>query len=267
MTEWYQINDIKLLIILGISLLWIIAGYGLYALIGVKHGPEGGIDQIANAIVYVFFWKVCIYIIPFIFSGVSLFLWLYQKHSSALKWVIAAIVAGCIFYMIYQKHLRKRINTPESISKKLPTYEDWCKTKLNKRWTESDLICRYIHDIVSDAILEFRRMYPDGDIMLKTAYINAALEAHFRELPHVEGWEYIHDIRERIPQRKDQDGRFLLKHTDFCVIADHYNKALRRDHWYDRYIFVSSPIVEWYSWLPMIIILYDDGTMDITIAT
>ena len=164
------------------------------------------------------------------------------------------------------KHLRKRINTPERISKKLLSYEDWCKKNANENRTESDFICDYIHDIVSDAISEFRRMYPDGDIMLKTAYINAALEAHFRELPHVEGWEYIHDIRERIPRRKDGDGKFLLKNSDFCVIADHYNKLLRRDHWYDRYIFVSSPIVEWYSWLPMLIILYDDGTMDITIV-
>ena len=106
----------------------------------------------------------------------------------------------------------------------------------------------------------------NNDITIKNSYINAALEAHFRELPHVEGWEYIHDIREMIPQRKDGDVEFLLNNSDFRIIAEYYGKALRRDHWYDRYIFVSSPIAEWYSWLPMLMILYDDGTMDITIA-
>lgn len=55
MRAFFQITNTKLLIILGLSVLWIIAGTALYSLVGVKFGPDGGLDSIADAIVYVFF--------------------------------------------------------------------------------------------------------------------------------------------------------------------------------------------------------------------
>jgi hypothetical protein len=51
------------------------------------------------------------------------------------------------------------------------------------------------------------------------------------------------------------------------AVAAHYQKTLNRSHWYDRYQFESFVIAEWYSWLPMLAIFYDDGTMDLIIAT
>ena len=79
MSNWYHITNMKLMIVLGIALLWIFAGWTLYALIGVDHGPKGGIDSIGNAIAYVFVWKLFINVPPILFSAVGFSLWLYQS--------------------------------------------------------------------------------------------------------------------------------------------------------------------------------------------
>ena len=267
--NWYSITNLKLLIILGASLLWIVAGWILYALVGVSHGPKGGIDSIGAALAYVFFWKLIIYVPPVLVSGISFCLWLYQNHRKAIIWLLAAIAVLIILAILYKTHFRKIINTPEHIAAGLETYEAWKeyrgKWRLEK-WTESDCIGDYVKDIVSEAVSDYRSMYDEGDIDLKLSYINAAMEAHYKELPGVEGWSYIPDVRDIIPLRSDGDDKFVLSNGELCIVAEHFKRDLRRDHWYDRYQFESSAIVEWYSWLPMLAIFYDDGTMDIVIT-
>ena len=76
MAEWYLITNKKLLVILGISLLWIIIGWILYIFVGADHGPKGGLDSIGNAIAYVFLWKLLIYGPPILLTAISFILWL-----------------------------------------------------------------------------------------------------------------------------------------------------------------------------------------------
>ena len=271
MKNWYQITNLKMMIVLGIALLWIVAGWVLYAFVGAKHGPEGGLDSIANAIVYVFVWKLFIYVPAIILSAVSFSLWLYQNHRKAIIWVVAAIIACIVFTAIYNRYLRKMVDTPERVAGRINSFEEWNQHRLSsgvdEKWTESDYVCEYVEDIISEAVTECRSMYPEDDIAAGTSYINAAMNAHYRELPHVEGWEYIPDVRDISPARGDGDNEFLLNHSELCYVSEHYNRSLRRDHWYDRYQFERFVIAEWYSWLPMCAIFYDDGTMDIIIAT
>ncbi len=268
--NWYWITDTKLLIILGISLVWIFAGWLLYGFVGVSHGPEGGIDKIADTLVYILLWKLLIYVPPILVSGVSFSLWLYQNHPKSIKWVLLAI-AGCIMLSIaYKKCFRKMIDTPKRIAAHIISYENWLtkqkRYKIHENITSSDYICDYVKSIISDAISECCSMYPDDDISTKTLYINAAMEAHYQEIPGVTGWEYIPDVRDIVPARADGDGKFLLNNRDLCLIAEHFQRSFRREHWYDRYQFKDFVIAEWYSWLPMTAVFYDDGTMDLVIT-
>nr|MCR4640404.1 hypothetical protein [Lachnospiraceae bacterium] len=66
--KWYEITNKKLLIILGISLLWMILGRVLYIVIGQKRGPKGGLDSLADAVVYVFIWRIFITGLPLLLS-------------------------------------------------------------------------------------------------------------------------------------------------------------------------------------------------------
>ncbi|MCR5250094.1 MAG: hypothetical protein K6E50_05755 [Lachnospiraceae bacterium] len=268
--NWYRITDIKLLIIFGASLLWIVAGWGLYAMIGVSHGPKGGIDKIADALVYVFFWKLMIYVPPILCSGIGFGMWMFQNHRKAVIWVFLAIVVGIVFFIAYKTWFRKLVDTPEHIGEKIESFEKWGQEQQRYRmWedrTKADHICEYVKYLVSESVSEFRSMYPDDDNERKEAYINAALEAHVKVLSHVSGWEYIPDVRKIIPERADADEKFLLDHRDLCLVAEHYKRELRRDHWRDIYQFEKFVVAEWYSWLPMMAVFYDDGTMDIVIA-
>ena len=268
--SWYQITNKRLIIILIISVLWIVAGWILYVFVGADHGPEGGLDSIANAIVYVFAWKLLIYVPPALLTTAAFFLWLWQNHRKAFIWVVIAIAAVLLLVLIFNKYIRKIINTPERVAAHTDTFEEWDRKRLKddtEKRTEEDLVCDYIEDLVSDTITEFHSLHPEDDIAGKTAYIDAALEAHYRELPHVEGWEYIADVRDIIPARSDGDDEFLLDNSDLCAVADHYHRTLNRSHWYDRYQYERMVIAEWYSWLPMLAVFYDDGSMDIIIAT
>ena len=272
MNKWYHISNSKLFIVLGISVLWIIAGILIYDFIGSKHGPEGGLDSIADAIVYVFFWRLLIYALPVLASLTCFLMWMFQKHRKAFIWLIIAAVVCFAGSVVYNKCLKKHVNTPERVAENLQTYDKWeneqkSRYGLNEKYTESDLICDYVHDTVYDALTEYRIMYSEDDLALRTEYVNAALEARCSEIPHVESWEYIPDIRALIPPRSDGDDEFLLNNSELCIVAEHYKKELRTDHWYDRYQFKDSAIAEWYSWMPMCAVIYDDGTMDLVITT
>ena len=189
----------------------------------------------------------------------------------AVIWVAVSVVACIMLIMVYNRFIRKIIYTPERVAAHTQTFEEWkrgpYKGATIDNQTDADMICDYLSDTVYHALAQYRSLHPDDDIILRTSYINAAINAHYRELPHVTGWEYIPDIRKLIPPRSDGDDQFLLNNHDMCIVAEHYRKTLRRDHWYDRYQFESSVIAEWYSWLPMCAVFYDDGTMDLFIAT
>ncbi len=267
---WYCITNTKLLVILGISVIWIFAGMLLYSFIGVSHGPEGGLDKIGEAIAYVFIWRLFIYGLPILVSGVSFCLWLYQNQRKAIIWLLLAIAVCIVLAVAYRIWGRKLVETPERTAARIDTFEKW-EQKMRRYGfpedrTGSDRICDYVKDTVSEAVSVCRSMYPDDDINMKTLYINAALEAHFRELPGVVGCEYIPDIRDIIPARPDGDDRFLLNNSELCLAAGHFQRTLKTDHYRDRYQFESDAIAEWYSWLPMTAIFYDDGTMDIVIT-
>ncbi len=270
MNSWYYISGTELLIILGICVLWILAALFLFITIGTKKGPTGGIDSIANAIIYALIWRIIIYVLPGIVLCISIFLWLWQNHRQAFYWAVATIVL-CIFLLIvYKRYLKKFVYTPEYTAPKTESFEKWKKRqavyKTGVNYTESDLICEYANQLVSNAVAIFSGFYPPEDIEKKLSYINTFMETRYRELPHMESWDYIPDIRDMIPPRSDGSDRFLLEHSDFCLVAKHYGKTLRTDHWYDRYEFKRSFIAEWYSWLPMMALIYDDGTMDLIIV-
>ena len=270
MQNWYRITNTKLLIILGLSFLWIVAGEILYALIGASHGPKGGLDKIGEALVYVFIWKLFIYGPPVLVSAGSFCLWLYQNHRKAIIWLLLAAAVCIIFAVAYKNYFRKFVDTPERIAARIDSYEKWEQEqqiyRIQKDRTVPDSICDYVKEMVSEAVSEFCSMYPEDDINMKISYINAAMEAHMQELPGVVGWEYIPDVRDIVPPRADGDEKFLLNNSELCIVAEHFQRSLRRDHWYDRYQFERYVIAEWYSWLPMMAVFYDDGTMDIVIT-
>ena len=269
--SWYQITGKKLMIVLGISFLWIIAGWILYVFWGSEHGPEGGLDSIADAIAYVFIWKLFIYVPPIFLTVSSTLLWLWQNHRKAIIWLLAAVVIAFVLTKVYDRYIRKMVYTPERVATHTESFEEWEQKRRNdgvsEKWTENDLVCEYIGDLINKTLGEFRSMYDEDEIGTRTSYINAAVEAHYKEIPHVEGWEYIPDIRKIIPARIDGDDKFLLNNSELCGVAEHYQRTLNRNHWYDRYQFEQTVIAEWYSWLPMFVIFYDDGTLDIIIAT
>ncbi len=266
--KWYQITNRKLIWILAIALVWLIAGCILYAAVGVKRGPKGGLDSIANAIVYVFLWRIVIFVLPALFAAAGMSAWLWQNHRTVFFLVAGVIVLGLILAGIFHKFIRKKISTPERVAAHTESYEKWERKQygVSDERTESDLVCEYLADLVSETMTEYRSMFPEEDIAHRTSYIDAALEAHCRELPHVEGWEYIPDIRALIPARADGDEKFLLGNAELRTAAAHYQRNLNRNHWYDRYQFERSVISEWYSWLPMLAVFYDDGGMDFVIT-
>lgn len=267
--KWYLISNKKLFLILGISLLWIIAGIVLYITVGAEHGPSGGLDSIAEAIVYVFFWQALTYGPPLLASAVTLCLWLWQHHRKVLLWIALGIVALAVLSAVYQRFFRKLVHTPKYEARQISSYEDW-KVDWNMGglfdyWTESDLICEYAGDVVSEATAAWRDLYPEEDIDRKEAYIDAAMEAHYRELPGVTGWEYLPDVTELLTGH-GSDTKYLLDHEDFLAVAEHYGRPLNLDHWRDVYEYDSAVVAEYYSWLPMMVIFYEDGTMDLIVA-
>ncbi|WP_044974202.1 hypothetical protein [Ruminococcus sp. HUN007] len=270
MGKWYNITGTRLLVIIGLSVLWIAAASVIYVLIGSEHGPHGGLDSIADAIVYAFIWKLFIYVLPVLVSVISFMMWLWQKHRRSFIWITAAAILCASASVVYERCLKKYVHTPEYAARKTESFEKWNERQyvsgIYEKYTESDRICTYINSIVSDAVSEWEMYCPPEDEEKKLVYINSVMEAHSGELSHVESWEYIPDVRKLIPPRKDGDPKFLLNNAEMCMIADHYGKKLRTDHWYDRYQFKDSFIAEWYSWLPEMAVIYDDGTMDLVIV-
>lgn len=268
--KWYQITGPKLLIILGISLLWIILGHIVYALIGVKRGPKGGLDSLADALVYVFVWRILIYGLPILLSLAAASAWLWQNHRPAVVWVIAAIVLLILGMVIYNKCIRKHVLTPERVAARVEAYDEWVEKErergLREDRTVHDQICDYVGEIVGDVLAEYRSIYDEDSPERKRSYIDAVMEAHYREIPKVIGWEYIPDVRSLLPKHDDGDNKFLLNNREMRTLAEHYEKTLQRDHRYDRYCFEDTVIAEWYSWLPVLAIFYEDGTMDLVHA-
>jgi hypothetical protein len=215
-------------------------------------------------------WKLIIYAPPVLVSGISFIMWLWQRHWKALVWVVAAVILCVSASVIYDKCLKKYVHTPEYSAQKTESFVSWKERQAlygdEEKYTESDRICEYINSIVSDAVSEWEMFCPPEDTEKKLEYINSVMEAHIAELSHVSSWEYIPDVRKLIPPRHDGDTEFLLNNSEMCMIADHYGKTLRTDHWYDRYQFKDSFIAEWYSWLPEMAVIYDDGTMDLVIV-
>ena len=267
----FQITDIKMILTVALSVLWIVSGMLLYAFIGVKHGPDGGLDKLADAVVYVFIWRLFIYGPPVLITVLFFALWLIQNHIKAVPIAVIIIIALILGRILYIKFFRKIIYTPEKVAAGISSFEKWRShndEKSSVEYTEHDIICRYSQYVISETMNEYRSMQSEDDVGLKTAFIDAALKAHCQELSQVEGWEYFPDIKKLlIPPRRDGDERFLLSNSDFRHIAGHYHRTMNRDHWYDRYQFKNSPIAEWFSWLPMLAIFYNDGTMDMVIAT
>ncbi len=268
--KWYQITGPKLLIILGISLLWMILGRVLYIVIGQKRGPKGGLDSLADAVVYVFIWRIFITGLPLLLSLTGGFTWLWQNHRPAVKWVMAGIVLLILGMVIYDKCIKKHVLTPERVAANTAAFDAWAEKEKKRGNYENrtfhDQICEYVGDIVSDVLAEYRGLYPEDRADLKRSYIDAAMEAHYRELTGVTGWEYIPDVRTLLPKHDDGDNKFLLNNREMRMIAEHYEKTLQRDHWYDRYCFEDTVIAEWYSWLPVLAVFYEDGTMDLVHA-
>ena len=266
----FQITDIKMILTVALSVLWLVSGMLLYAFIGVKHGPDGGLDKLADAFVYVFIWRLLIYGPPILITSVAFALWLIQNHIKAVPIAVIIIIALILGRILYIKFFRKIIYTPEKVAAGISSFEKWRSHNAGEssvEYTEHDIICNYIKYVISETMNEYRSMHPKDDVGLKTAFSDAALKAHCPELSQVEGWEYFPDIKKLIPPRSDGDERFLLSNSDFRHIADRYHRTMNRDHRYDRYQFKNSPIAEWFSWLPMLAIFYNDGTMDMVIAT
>ncbi len=266
----FQITDIKMIWSLVLSVLWLVSGILLYAFIGVKHGPDGGLDKLADAFVHVFIWRLLIYGPPVLITSVAFALWLIQNHIKAIPIVVIIIITLILSGLLYKKYFKKIIYTPEKVAAGLCSFEEWHSRHagdVSRKDTEHDTICEYIGYLISEALSEYRSMHFEDDVSLKTAFIDAALKAHCSGLSPVESWKYFPDIKKLIPPRSDGDERFLLSNSDFRHIADRYHRTMNRDHRYDRYQFKDSVIAEWYSWLPMLAIFYNDGTMDMVIAT
>ena len=87
--------------------------------------PEGGLDKIGEAIAYVFIWRLFIYGLPILVSGVSFCLWLYQNHRKAVIWLLLAIAVCIVFAVAYRIWGRKLVETPERTAARIDTFEKW----------------------------------------------------------------------------------------------------------------------------------------------
>ncbi|MCR4779150.1 MAG: hypothetical protein K5858_09920, partial [Lachnospiraceae bacterium] len=262
----------KALKLFVIAVAWLVIGFVLILTVGQKFAPSGGLDALASAIVYVFFWRIIVFVPPVVLSCISLFTWLKGSHPGAIKYVLVGVGAALVFIFLWNTFGKKLTVTPESNAKRIPIYETWLAEEKErnanwgiKGWTEHDYIYEYVKEkVVNDTLSNLKNAHPGEFEELRKTYIDAAMENVMGGISHVTGWEYVRDVETITGGRSDApDYGYLLNNSELLQIAMRYGRELNRDHWYDRYQFGSSFTNDYSSTYPMMMLFYDDGTMDI----
>ncbi len=259
--------SVKLLLI---ALIWLVAGRLLMWTLGAALAPSGGLDSIAAALVYVLFWRLLVWGPPIVLALIGLFSWIWKAHRGALVYIILGVVLLIAAVTVYQKVLRKYLLTPKRCAAKIESYASWAEEERKgnalwglTEWTEQDYICEYVKEEVANATLgRLLDVRQDADDKLRAKYLEASMERAVKDIPHVTGWENVQDILRILTPRSDDD-RFYLEDADYVAISAHYGRPLSRDHWNDRYTGRNSSADGFLSEYPMMMIFYDDGTMDI----
>lgn len=250
------------LIILGILIARLVLSFVLFQTVGLDNAPEGGLDSIADAIVYVWAWELFAIYIPLIeIVGVTL-VWLFMSHRKVFIGLLAAAVTLTGGYLVYDNVIKKHVMTPERAAQKIKPYEDWLEEESGSYrfssfdYTDEDFICEYAEEVIDDTYYTFTDLHPDGDPGLKEEYLSAALEKAFRDTPYVTGWEYVPDV-----------DRIITQNTiglDTGALSDYYGRQLNNDHYFNRYGDLEANGL--YPWCSLMVIFYNDGTMDLVNA-
>lgn len=238
-------NKTKFIKIVIIAIIWFVVGHILMYTIGAQHVPSGGLDSIANAILYVALWRIFASVIPIIIILISALIWLYTAHPRFIKICFIIIIFGICTY----KAAKFIIYTPQYLAENSESYKEVCEQMNNfekNEETECDRIDYYIEWQTSTVL-------DKAKIRAKTKeekydYIIAFLDYRIKELPNVVSYKYIQDASIIVDTDKKsyEQEEMLLKYTkatNWC--ENHYYKT--------RYVDFEKPII---------IIYYDDNTVD-----
>lgn len=262
MTRRHRFKTRIYLIILGILIARFVLSFVLFQTVGLANAPEGGLDSIADAIVYAWMWELFAIYIPLIeIAGVTL-VWLFMSHRKVFAGLIAAAVTLTAGYLVYDNIIKKHVMTPERAARDIKPYEEWLEEASDSYlyssfdYSDEDFICEYAEEVIDDAYYTFADLHPDGDPGLKEEYISAALEQAFRNTSYVTGWEYVPDV-----------DRIITQNTiglDTGALSDHYGRQLNNDHYFNRYGDLAANGL--YRDSSLVVIFYEDGTIDLVNA-
>ncbi len=272
----------KLFTILGGCAAWCALGMGLY-IANLDNAPSGGLDSLGAAIVYVFLWKIAIFVLPVIIAGAVVLIYLFKNNRKVFRYVL---IAGAVCFVLrfvcnflYDNVIHKAIFTPEYAAKQTydymftGSYKEW--DELNGRYhvteyehTEYDNTCDFLDDLMDDLEDEVRHVYPDTyeDEGFIEPYIDAVMNERKGELPvNVTGWKYIPKIGDlvSVPSYAGDDDSFLLSDESYDELAEYFNTPLNTEHRYPRYY--DSATAQFYSWSQVLIVFYDNGMMDLIV--
>lgn len=235
---------------------------------------SGGIDKIADALIFAFIWRFFVFILPIVVMIISTLIWMFQYERAVFLITIVLMIIGSLSAAIYYKYGRGITITPSKETAKLITYKEWRREKESGPYrygisgrTENDYICEYVKDEIVDNISHDLISVRKADWKEKRlSYINNAMTR--KAPPTVKNWEFVSDISSIVPKRNNVPSYgYLLNRDELLTISEHYNKALNEEHWNDRYK-SKDPLSgdDFSSNYPMMMLFYYDGTMDIVVT-
>ena len=262
MSKQHRFKTKIYLIILGILIAKFVLSFVLFQTVGLDNAPEGGLDSIADAIVYVWLWELFAVYIPIAeIVGLTL-VWLFMSHRKVFIALLAGAVTVVVGYLVYDNILKKYVMTPERAAQKVKPYEEWLEeASVSYRfssfdYSDEDFICEYAEEVTDDAYYTFADLHPDGDPALKEEYISAAMEQAFRNTSYVTGWEYVPDVDGIVTQ--------TTAGLDTGALSEYYGRPLNNDHYFNRYGDLMANGL--YHDSSLMVIFYGDGTMDLVNA-
>lgn len=267
-----------LLIAFIIAIIWLIGSAFLFK--SIIRTPSGGIDDIGDALLYAFAFRIVVFSVPALIVFITTMIWLYFNKKKLFKYILLAIPVGTILcvggYYIYSNYIYKMIYTPEYAAKDsynyygMSSYEVWYEHwNINDESenTPCDRTCDFIKGLLYNLRDEMRGANIDeSDNALMAQYIDAVIQERKKELPvNITSWKYIPRLSDIVSTPSyvsaDKGDDFLLDNSSYNELEEKLNTPLCSEHQYPRYY--DSAVAQFYSWSQAIIIFYDNKTMDI----
>ena len=211
-------KKMKTLII--IAILWFIIGFILMNTVAVKFGPSGGIDSIANALVYVIAWRFMVFVPPVLFLIGSIYMWLYDNHRNVFQIVSAVCVCAVILMILYNSVIKWFVYSPKYVAAQIQSYTDYAANSLNDyeraHWDEKAIISHYV-DYRVDHVVEIiiKRPVLNGKVIER--YVDAFMDYHTKEISYLAEWDYVPNdaIKGNLEKCKYESiGTMVLKFDD-----------------------------------------------------